>query len=72
MNVVPNMPIAEKAKPMSVAAGNASSAHHECTVPISEATTRKAVAYRAPRINDQVISPTATSRGPSGVASTES
>ena len=72
MNVVPNMPTAENAKPISVAAGTASNAHQECTVPTRQATIRNAVAYRPPRISDQAISPTATSRGPSGVASTES
>ena len=72
MNVVANMPTAAKAKPMNTAAGSASSAHHDCTAPATSATTRKAAEYIAPRISDQAISPTAMSRGPIGVARTES
>src|SRR5690606_19132099 len=61
-----------KAQPMSVAAGRASSAHHDVTTPASAHTTRNATAYTSPRSSAHAISPTATSRGPSGVASTES
>ena len=42
MNVVANMPTAENANPMNVAAGTASNAHHEWTVPASQATSRNA------------------------------
>ena len=42
MNVVRNIPTAENAKAIIVAAGSASRAHHDWTVPASQATSRNA------------------------------
>ena len=42
MYVVSAMQTAPNAKPISSVAGNASTAHHECTRPIATITTRKA------------------------------
>ncbi len=57
---------------MRTATGSTSSAHQELTSPMASITTRNAAEYRAPRISAQVSSPSATSRTPSGVASTAS
>src|SRR5665647_2778429 len=62
MYVAEAIPTAANAQPIRVAAGTASRAHHVGTAP----------EYTRPRSSAQVISPIATSRGPSGVASTES
>src|SRR5690242_12131643 len=72
MNVAPAIPIPANAKPTSTAAGSARIAHGEWTCPSTDTVIRKAIAYRKPRKSAHDVSPTATSRGPSGVASTES
>src|SRR5215203_5208013 len=72
MNVVAAIPTAANAYLIRLAAGIANSAHHDVTTPAAVATTRKATEYSSPRISAQEISPSAMSRGPSGVESTES
>ena len=42
MYVVSPMQTAANANPMSIAAGSASTAHHECSIPITPITTRNA------------------------------
>ncbi len=66
------MPTAAKPNAMSSAAGSSSTAHHDAVRPITTMTTRKPAEYRPPRISAQLISPIATSSGPSDVASIES
>jgi hypothetical protein len=66
------MPTAENANATKTAAGSANSPHQDGKTPANAATTRNPAAYAPPRSNDQVTSPTATSRGPMGVARTES
>src|SRR5450756_2389437 len=72
MYVAEAIPTAANAQPIRVAAGTASRAHHVVTAPAKPATSRNAPEYTRPRSSAQVISPIATSRGPRGVASTES
>ena len=57
------------AKPIRIVAGSARIAHHECTSPIAVMITRNAAAYADPRSWLHAISPRATSRVVSGVAS---
>ena len=67
------MPTAPKAKPMRIAAGTARTAPGtDGTSPASRAISRNPTPYSAPRICENVISPTATSPGRIGVASTAS
>src|SRR5919201_1085378 len=56
------------AKPMSHAAGSASTPSGEWIRPRAATTTRNAAAYSRPRKSVHAISPTAMSRGPTGVA----
>ena len=69
MYVVSPMQTAANAKPISIAAGRASTAHHECSMPIRPMTTRNAAEYVPPRSCPQAISPRAMSLVDSGVAS---
>jgi len=57
---------------MRIAAGSASTAHHDSTRPRIAMITRNAAEYDAPRSSAQVVSPTAASGADSGVASTAS
>ena len=72
MNDVAAMPTAANPNAMSSAAGSSSTAHHDPTRPMPTMTIRNPEEYRPPRISAQVISPIATSSGPSEVASIES
>src|SRR5580765_6762026 len=72
MYVVHARPIDANVKPMSTAAGTASSAHHDGTSPNSSIVNRNTVEYIAPRINADAISPVAMSPAPTGVATTAS
>ena len=58
--------------PSAVAVGEISRAHQVTTMPSAVMHTRNATEYSTPRIRAQLISPTATALGPSGVASTVS
>ena len=60
------------AKLTSIAAGRQATAHQEDTSPSAAITIKKAIDYTVPRMSDQASSPIATSRTPSGVASTAS
>ncbi len=72
MNVVAAMPAPANAKPISRAAGRASTAQEEWIRPIASMTTMNETAYRPPRISAQPISPSATSPERIGVDSAES
>ena len=72
MNVVAAMPTAANANASSVAAGTANTAHGDRTSPSTRMTTTNPSPYSVARITAQAISPSATSPGPSGVASTAS
>jgi hypothetical protein len=61
MNVSAAIPAAEKANAISAAAGTASSAHQECTMPNAVMTTKKHVADSVLRNTDAAISPSAMS-----------
>ena len=69
MKVVAAIPAAANANPVSTAAGRASAAQYDLARPIARMTTMNAIAYRAPRISAQPISPSATSPARIGVAS---
>ena len=70
--MVAAIPIPANAKLMSSEAGTATSTQAEWTSPMAASTTRNATAYSRPRLSAQVISPSAMSPGPSGVASAAS
>ena len=72
IQVVSAMPAPANAYPMTTAAGAASSVHHERVRPSDTMTTTNMAAYSPPRSSDHTSSPTTTSNGRSGVASTES
>lgn len=68
MKVVANMPTAARAGPMKIAAGTASSDHHDSTT-LTASDEVEDERVDPPRISDQTTSPTAMSRGANGVAS---
>src|SRR5690349_802441 len=72
MYVVQAVPIAANANPVSTTTGMVSTAHHDEIRPISSMTTTNETEYIEPRASAQVISPSATSAGVTGVARTAS
>ena len=72
MYVVSAMPRAPNAVLMSTQTGRARTIHGEPTMPSAHIVSRNIVEYRNPRMTAQPISPSATSAGTIGVASTVS
>ena len=69
MKLVTAMPSDANPSAISSATGIIASAHHEVTSPITVITPRNPIAYSSPRNSAMKISPSATSSGPSDVAS---
>src|SRR5580765_6542047 len=72
MYVTAAIPAPAKAKPMTKQAGSARIAQGESTSPRTTITNRYAVAYSIARTTAQIVSPTATSFGLTGVARIDS
>src|SRR5579872_5277097 len=72
MYVVPVIPSEANANPISTATGTSSTAQGDETRSMPSMTIMNATAYTLPLISAQPISPSATSDGRIGVASTES